>query len=122
LQPFWTEDPVLWFIQVEATFATSSVSSQIDQLNLVVRSLDYEVIQRVADTVQFPGDQPYVSTKRAVIEAHSMSRPDRAHQLLGQRTLRDRKPSQFLAHLRHLGGNALPPCHLRALWMRATNR
>ncbi|KAL1129609.1 hypothetical protein AAG570_012554 [Ranatra chinensis] len=92
---------------------------QIDQFNLVVRSLDYEVIQRAADTVQFPGDQPYVTITLALIEAHSMSESDRAYQLLGQQTHGDRKPSEFLVHLRRLGGNALPPYLLRTLWMRA---
>ncbi|KAL1110197.1 hypothetical protein AAG570_008274 [Ranatra chinensis] len=88
LPPFWTADSVPWFIQVEAIFATSCVNSQID---LVVRSLDYEVIQRVADTVQFPSDQPYVAIKSALIEAHSRSGSGRALQLLGQQMLGDRK-------------------------------
>ncbi|KAL1116676.1 hypothetical protein AAG570_005148 [Ranatra chinensis] len=87
--------------------------------NLVVRSLDYEVGQRVADTVQFPGDQPYVAIKSALIESYSLSGPDRAQQLLRQQTLGGRKSSQLLAHLRRPGGNALPLYLLRALWMWA---
>ncbi|KAL1130267.1 hypothetical protein AAG570_013205 [Ranatra chinensis] len=60
---------------------------------------------------------PRSAVKSAPIEAHSISKSDRTYQLLGQQTLGDRKPSEFLAHLRRLGGNALPPYFLRALWM-----
>ncbi|KAL1129998.1 hypothetical protein AAG570_012941 [Ranatra chinensis] len=47
LPPFWTTDPVLWFIQVEAIFVTSCVCSQIDQPRRV-STTENSVIRRTA--------------------------------------------------------------------------
>ncbi|KHJ39913.1 hypothetical protein D918_10047 [Trichuris suis] len=47
LPPFWTNDPSLWFSQVDAQFGTRGISAQRTRFDYVVASLPFEVASEV---------------------------------------------------------------------------
>ncbi|CAG4964443.1 unnamed protein product [Colias eurytheme] len=66
-----------------------------------------------------PAGQRYEILKRELIRRLSMSEEERVRQLISDEELGDRRPSQFLRHLRSLAGTTLTDESIvRQLWMR----
>lgn len=63
-----------------------------------------------------PSENKYEVLKTQLIERLSASRGERLKQLLMSEELGDRKPSQFLRHIRSLAGAGYPDEFLRTLW------
>lgn len=120
LPPFWPDRPAIWFAQVEAQFAISGISVDQTKFDYVVAQLDTRVIGEVEDIIlQPPPQDKYGRLKSELIHRLSTSEEQRVRQLVSDEELGDRRPSQFLRHLRSLAGNALTDENLlRQLWMR----
>ncbi|XP_065193198.1 uncharacterized protein LOC135824372 [Sycon ciliatum] len=105
LPPFWPNDPQLWFTQVEAQFAIKGITVENTKYQYVVSSLTHEFAHEVRDVLlQPPTQQPYTNLKRHLVERLCASEQKRIRQLLTEAQLGDRRPSQFLRHLRQLQG------------------
>lgn len=105
LPPFWTADPQLWFVQVEAQFATQRVTADRSRYYHIVSSLPPDVAAEVRDLLLHPPEQDaYDTLKRSLIERTTASEGTRLQQLLTEEQLGDRKPSQFLRHMQLLLG------------------
>ncbi|XP_028982256.1 uncharacterized protein LOC114841440 [Diachasma alloeum] len=63
-----------------------------------------------------PAETPYTRLKEALVERLTLSRNARVQQLLDREVLGDRKPSQFLRHLRSLD-DTVPDNILRTKWL-----
>ncbi|XP_015115553.1 uncharacterized protein LOC107040122 [Diachasma alloeum] len=63
-----------------------------------------------------PAETPYTRLKEALVERLTLSRDSRLQQLLDREVLGDRKPSQFLRHLRSLD-DTVPDNILRIKWL-----
>ena len=62
LPPFWPNDPLVWFDQVEAQFLTRNIMSQSMQFAYVVSSLQPEIAQEIRDLLTSPQtDEPYTN-------------------------------------------------------------
>lgn len=120
LPPFWPDRPAIWFAQVEAQFSISGVSADQTKFDYVVAQLDTRVIGEVEDIIlQPPPQDKYGRLKAELIRRLSTSEEQRVRQLVSDEELGDRRPSQFLRHLRSLAGTALTDENLlRQLWMR----
>lgn len=120
LPPFWHDRPALWFAQVEAQFTISGISTDQTKFDNVVAQLDSRVIGEVEDIIlQPPPGDKYGRIKSELIRRLSTSEEQRVRQLVSDEELGDRRPSQFLRHLRSLAGTALTDENLlRQLWMR----
>lgn len=120
LPPFWSDRPALWFAQVEAQFTISGITADQTKYNQVVAQLDARVIGEIEDIVlQPPAENKYDHLKLELIRRLSTSEEQRVRQLVSDEELGDRRPSQFLRHLRSLAGNSLTDENLlRQLWMR----
>ena len=133
LPVFWTTRPELWFIQVEAAFAerTPPVTTDAAKFRQVLRVLPNEVLEKVEFVLT--GDEQvggrYAALKGALIDCYGRSNARRNAELIAlakDGTLGDRKPTEFLMHMRSLHQNsietwekatllnALPP-HVRAI-------
>jgi hypothetical protein len=116
--PFWSNEPALWFSRLESQLALANVTADITKFHYVVSNLDFRNPQVVHDILQTPPrTDKYEALKTALISRLSSSEEQRIQQLLQLEDLGDRKPSEFLRHLRSLA--TVPENLLRSLW---TNR
>lgn len=120
LPPFWPDRPAIWFAQVEAQFTISGISTDQTKFDYVIAQLDTRVIGEVEDVIlQPPPTEKYNKLKSELIRRLSTSEEQRVRQLVSDEELGDRRPSQFLRHLRSLAGSTLTDENLlRQLWMR----
>ncbi|CAH2088152.1 unnamed protein product [Euphydryas editha] len=120
LPPFWQDRPATWFAQVECQFNIAGIVTDQTKYDYVVAQLDSRIIGEVEDIVtQPPLKNKYLTLKAELIRRLSSSEEQRVHQLINEEELGDRRPSQFLRHLRSLAGVTLSDENiLRQLWMR----
>ncbi|XP_071824414.1 uncharacterized protein [Apostichopus japonicus] len=120
LPPFWPGDPLLWFAQVEAQFATKRVTSQDTKYSYIVASLTPDIAQEVRDLLLSPPQADrYKTLKDTLIKRTAVSEQQRLQQLLNEVTLGDRKPSQLLRHMQQLlGGKKLEESILKQLFLQ----
>lgn len=118
IPPFWPEEPELWFAQLEGQFTICGVKEDEARYSYVVSKLEPRQAKEIRDViVNPPADNKYQAIKRALIQRLTDSQGQRIRQLLEHEELGDRKPSQFLRHLRTLAGTTLPDEILRTLWL-----
>lgn len=116
LPPFWPDRPGLWFAQAEAQFNLASVTSETTKFNYVVSQLEYRHAAEVEDIIiSPPANEPYTTLKAELVRRLSSSRDQRVRQLLTHEEMGDRKPSQFLRHLKSLAPD-VPDDFLRSIW------
>ena len=103
LPPYWSNDPALWFSQVEAQFTTCGITSKTTKYAHVVGSLQPEVAQEVRDLlINPPAENPYTRLKSELVKRTSAMEQQRLHQLLNPEQLGDRKPTQLLRRMQQL--------------------
>ena len=120
LPPYWSNDPALWFSQVEAQFTTRGITSETTKYAHVVGSLQPEVAQEVRDLlINPPAENPYTRLKSELVKRTSASEQQRLHQLLNAEQLGDRKPTQLLRRMQQLlGERQLEPSIMTQLFLQ----
>ena len=101
LPTFWAEQPDVWFAQTEAQFALRNITADNTKYYYVISSLDSKTAERVVDLLRDPpSENMYDAIKSRLTNTFSLSRQQRAKQLLAMAsgTLGDRKPSQVMDH------------------------
>ena len=74
IPPFWTADPQIWFVQVEAQFAARSITSQRTMYQHIVGSLTPEIATKIRDLLlKPPEERPYDVLKEKLIERTAAS-------------------------------------------------
>ncbi|XP_063220629.1 uncharacterized protein LOC134530031 [Bacillus rossius redtenbacheri] len=108
----------MWFVQVENQFALAGVKSDETKFNYVAGNLDCKYATEVRDIlVQPPTEDKYGRLKSELIKRLSASQERKTKQLLEHEEVGDRRPSQFLRHLRSLAGTVVPDDLLKSLWL-----
>lgn len=64
-----------------------------------------------------PADAPYITAKKELLKRLDISQDVKTRKLLEDQVLGDKKPSEFLRHLRDLGGESISENLLRTLWL-----
>ena len=103
----FTNDPTLWLLQVESTFASCRITAEQTKADFVIAILDVGVINCVRDllTAAERHDNIYTQIKERVINNFSVSAEARLRQLLKGQVSSSGKPSLILARLRALDSN-----------------
>lgn len=115
--PFWPDEPSLWFAQLEGQFVLAGITSDTTKFYHVISNLEYKYVAEVKDVVTNPpAENKFQKLKTELIARLSTSQEQRVRQLLAHEELGDRRPSQFLRHLRNLAGTKMPDEILRSLW------
>ena len=116
LPPFWAEQPAVWFAQAEAQFSLANIRDEKTKFYYVVSQLDQRYAASVADIITSPPVHNAYTTLRAELVGRlTPSKEQRIHQLITVEEMGDRKPSQFLRHLRTLAPD-MPEYILRSIW------
>jgi hypothetical protein len=106
----------VWFAQAEAQFELADITRQRTKFNYVVSQLNQQQAAEVEDIITSPPEQePYDRLKAELVRRLSTSREQCLRQLLSHEELGDRKPSQFLRHLKGLAPD-VPEDFLRTIW------
>jgi len=116
IPPFWPEKPAMWFAQLDGQFALSDIILDMTKFYYVILQLDNKYAAEVEDIITNPR---YDRMKAELIRCLSLSEEQHVCQLLMHEEMGDRRPTQFLCHLRTLAGSSVPSDFLRTLW---TNR
>lgn len=117
LPPFWPDEPAVWFAQVEGHFMLSKISDDKTKFYYIVSQLEHRYAAEVKDIIiSPPAGCSYETLKVELIKRLSQSREKEVKQLLTHEELGDRRPSQFLRHLRHLAGSEVPEEFLKTIW------
>lgn len=115
LPPFWPDRPALWFAQAEAQFELAGITNQKTKFNYIISQLDHRFAAEVEDIITSPPEQPFDKLKAELVRRLSSSKEQRVRQLLTHEEMGDRKPSQFLRHLKSLAPD-VPDDFLRSIW------
>lgn len=120
LPTFWSQDPELWFAQVERQFDARRIASQSAKFGHAVSALPVEIAADIRDLILHPpGDSPYDTLKRELLDRTSLSIHRRLQQLLSAEELGDQKPSQLLRRMRQLtGSTTLDPAIMQELFLQ----
>lgn len=113
---FTPKDPELWFSLLEGCFEAADIKSEKTKFHHATAALDTTTLIEVRDILLLsPGPQPYTRLKEELTKRLSISTERKIRRFLEVEEIGDRTPSQFLRHLRTLGGN-VPDEILRTLW------
>nr|XP_037874854.1 uncharacterized protein LOC119630234 [Bombyx mori] len=116
--PFYPDKPALWFAQLETQFLLSSITADSTKFHYTCSQLDEAYASTVEDIITNPpASGKYERLKSELINRLSKSREKKVQQLLHHEELGDRKPSQFLRHLRDLAGADVPEDFVRTIWV-----
>lgn len=116
LLPFWEDEPELWFASMEQRFLLSNITSDDVKYGLVVGSLDVSHAREVRQILLHPpAIDKYSALKAGLIDQFASGR--RLRTRLEQEPIGDRRPSNFLGHLRNLAATRLPESELREIWL-----
>lgn len=120
LPVFWPDKPAIWFAQAEAQFSVAGITQESTKYAYVVSQLDSRYAAEVEDIIiNPPAQSPYSYLRTELVRRLSLSEEQRVRQLLMEEELGDRKPSQFLRHLRSLAGaTQVQDNLLRQLWIQ----
>lgn len=119
IPPFDATDPEVWFAIVESYFHVASITNERTRFNYVVAAMDPRVVQEVRDLIINPPEtEPYSKLKDELKKRLSVSQEAKTRRVIEGEELGDRKPSQFLRHLRSLAGTAFSDAVLRSLWLK----
>lgn len=117
MPPFYPDKPALWFAQLESQFVLANITVDSTKYHYAMGQLDPVYASEVEDIITAPtAPDKYERLKAELIKRLSASREKKVKQLLTDEELGDRKPSQFLRHLKHLAGPGIPDEFLKTIW------
>ncbi|XP_076764862.1 uncharacterized protein LOC143431809 [Xylocopa sonorina] len=118
LLDFYAADPEMWFTIAERSFEAAGVTTKHTRYGYILGALPTQYSMEVRDIVMNPpAATPYQKLKTELIRRLSSSQEQKTRCLLESEEMGDRRPSQFLRHLRNLAGTTVSDSVLKTLWM-----
>jgi len=113
---FISLDPELWFAMVEGIFANASIKTDSTKFGFVVGALPPKYAVEVKNIIMTPPlEDKYVKIKHELIKRLSASQEEKNRQLLERVEIRDRKPPQFIRHIKSLADVSVPETLLKTI-------
>lgn len=113
---FWTDQPKVWFIQLEATLAPQKLGD-LPRYNILITKLGKEVIQQVTDILVNPPEvNKYEQLKERLLAIYEETESRQIQKLIGEMELGDQKPSHLLRRMQDLARGKLNDNTLSVLW------
>lgn len=117
IPPFWKADPDLWFLQIEAQFATAGIRADLSKYNQIVGKLDTDTLTAVSDIVKNPpATDKYQALKDRLTNQFAESDRKKLKALFSDLSLNDDKPSDLLRRMKDKSCNKIGDELLRELW------
>lgn len=117
--PFWRDNPVIWFRQIESQFINSGITVESSKYHLVVGHIETDVLAQVSDIIDPPPEKdPYNTLKKRLIEVFSDSEEKKLKKLLQDIDLGDKRPSVLLRQMQELAGPLVGAELLKSLWLQ----
>ena len=110
--PFWSEQPAVWFSQLESQFLIKNITTQQTKFAYVVANLTQEVAIRIPDIIATPPPTPYDSIKARLIAMFVLSDYQKAETLVNLPAMGDQKPTLLMDKMLHLLPAGHEPCFL----------
>ncbi|KAM8714773.1 hypothetical protein ACLKA7_001178 [Drosophila subpalustris] len=111
-------NPQLWFAQLERVFRLNTISDDTDKFDLIVISLDEDVILDIEDLVAAPPQQDrYETLKARLLKKYAQTTEKKIQRLLQAKEMTGMKPTEMLAHMRRLAPSSLEPV-IRSIFLQ----
>lgn len=115
---FTPSDPELWFNIVDRSFQAAGITTDMTKFGYAITAIGPRHTLEVRDIIMNPpAERAYETLKNELIKRLSLSQEHKTRRLLEHEEIGDRKPSQFLRHLRSLAGNVIGDEVLRTIWL-----
>ena len=72
IPPFWSNDPALWFLQVEVQFTLKNITSRLTKFDFIVSSLEHQVALHVRILILNPPANSYMCTLIRLLKTMSI--------------------------------------------------
>ncbi|XP_018332398.1 uncharacterized protein LOC108741921 [Agrilus planipennis] len=115
---FIPSDPELWFSMLESSLDAAGIVKDNTKFGYALSALDQKYALEVRDIIVKPSsERTYELLKSELIKRMGASQEQNTKRLLENEPLGDRKPVQFLRHLRNLASCEFPEDVLQTLWL-----
>jgi len=115
---FTPADPELWFSILDRSFQAAGITTDSTKFGYALTAIGPRHTLEVRDIIMSPpAANDYQTLRSELIKRISLSQEHKTRQLLEHEEIGDRKPSQFLRHLRNLAGNAVGDGMVRTIWL-----
>lgn len=116
--PFWRNNPIIWFAQLEAQFVIANITQDETKFFYVISAVDGEILKCAQSLIlKPPADNKYATIKQLLIDNYSESESSKVRTLLQGIELGDLRPSQLLLRMRDLASNHISDDVYKSLWL-----
>lgn len=116
---FYESEPELWFIVVESQFAARKITNEKTKFSIVVANLSCTTASQVKEVLKLPFTEGhYERLKQQLISIYAETASEKFRKLISNADIGDKKPSQFLNHMKSLADNSITDDFIKKLWIQ----
>ena len=109
LQPFWTSNLEVWFLQAEAQFWDRNITQQETKFDKVLLTLDEATVARVLNLIRNPPAHPYDALKDKLLDKYDRSDYERVLTIRKMSAIDDERPSHLMDRMTAILGSRHEP-------------
>lgn len=117
--PFLTEQPDLYFMQIEAQFRTSNVTIDQTKYDIAISLFEPKHLSKISDFLRdTPATGKYDAFKARILQEFTDSDQKKLRKLIEGIELGDDKPSQLLKKMKDLAGTAINDDGIKTMFVQ----
>ena len=119
LQPFWTQNPELWFSIAEQKFKNFNINADYIRFSKVIESLEVSTINKISNLIRNPPQvSRYPTLKNQLISLYEESQESKLNRIFDELQLGDQKPSQLFKEIKNLADDKISDEVLFSIWVK----